>query len=598
MKRHNNKTLNKNQIEFADIILQAKPAFLAVALFSLFFNLLMLTTPLYMLQVFDRVLSSHSHNTLLWLTVMAIIAFIFMSLLDVIRNRILGGIGIWLDRSLGTILVRSSLHKAAVHTSRGLPSSSLRDLSMIRNFLSGTGTLALIDSPWTPLFVIIIFLLHPWLGMLTLMGILTLILLTIFGELNARKRLNQSSSKLSQLYATIDSAADTADALVSMGALERIISQWKKKNHVLLNNTQQVNGKLASAVAVGKFVRLSLQILIMAVGALLVINEELTPGGMLASSILLTRALAPIEQLIGAWRAFVGSREAITRIVKQLNMVQEHHRNVEMPKPQGYFEANKISFALPSEQRFLFRDISFKLKPGEVLGIVGPSGTGKSTLARILVGLISPTTGHARVDGSDIAHWSLDKMGQYIGYLPQGFELFDGTIRQNISRFSDCAIEDVIHISKLAGIHDFIVRLPKGYETKIIKNSVFLSGGQQQRIALARAIFGYPSIIVMDEPNANLDPSGEKALLKAIDILKRKGKTIILIAHRSNILRSADQLLMMNHQGGKLLTRKNTAEQIDQTLGVSYQYIQNIIKDIALTEADNSNKSQRSGHHE
>jgi len=571
------KQLLVSKITLGKILLRAKSGFLAVGIFSLFLNLLMLTAPLYMLQVFDRVLSSHSRDTLFWLTIIAIAAFIILSLLDVIRNRILGGIGTWLESSLGSILVRAGLYRAAIHSARIPPSNSLRDLSLIRNFLSGNGTLALLDIPWSPFFIAVIYMLHPWLGMMAVSGIVTLVLLTILSELSARKHLHESGTDLARLYTTVDSATHTADALVSMGALDRIINLWKNASHLLLESTQTANGKLASAAAISKFVRLSLQVLIMGLGALLVIKEELTPGGMIAASIILTRALTPIELLIGAWRAFVGCRGAMKRVVNQLNELDDAHRKVTLPQPQGIVEADKVSYALPKENRFLFRDISFKLNPGEVLGIIGPSGSGKSTLARILVGLLAPTTGHARIDGSDIAHWDLEQMGQYIGYLPQGFELFEGTIRQNIARFSAAPIEEVVEIAKLAGVHDFVVRLPDGYETAIGRNSVFLSGGQQQRIALARALFGAPSVIVMDEPNANLDPAGETALLEAIQLLQQQGKTIILIAHRSNIIRSADHILMMHEGSGKLASRKKPVK-VSKTLGPSYQYVDDVVK--------------------
>jgi len=593
MEQDNNPSKKNHPLTFEGIIFQAKSGFLAVSIFSFFLNLLMLTAPLYMLQIFDRVLASRSMDTLLWLTLIAIIAFSILSLLDVIRNRILGEIGTWLDSSLGAILVHEGLQKSASLPNRTLPSNSLRDLALIRKFLSGSGTLALIDVPWTPFFIIIIYMLHPWLGTLALCGILILILLTLVGEINARKYLQKSGADRSDLHTTIDSASHTADALVSMGALERIIALWKEKNNLLLQNTQKMNGKLATAVAFGKFTRMSLQVIIMGIGAYLVINDELTPGGMMAASIILTRALAPIEQLISAWRAFIGSRNAIKRVISQVNDFHSTQRLVILPQPEGHISVENISFALTSENRFLFRDISFKLKPGEVLGIIGQSGSGKSTLAKILVGLIPPTVGYARIDGSDISRWDLNEMGRFIGYLPQGFELFDGTIRQNIARFSDVPIEEVIKATKLAGIHSFITRLPNGYETTIGRGTKLLSGGQQQRIALARALFGSPSVIVMDEPNANLDPGGEAALLRAIQALKEQGKTIVLIAHRSNILRSSDYILMMKEGGYKLVSRNVPAE-ADKTLGESYKYINDIATN---SDTDTSDEVSQGARH-
>ena len=570
---------SQTDISLKSILSKAKSGFIAVAIFSLFLNLLMLTAPLYMLQVFDRVLSSHSLDTLFWLTVIAILAFVFLSLLDVVRNRILGTIGAWIDSSLGSILVRNQLHQAATQAVTTPPSSSLRDLSQIRNFLSGNGTLALIDVPWTPFFVVVVYMLHPWLGMMAIGGILLLVLLALVGELSARSKLQKSNVQLSQLYSTIDSASYSADALVSMGALGRITNMWHKANDSMLQHTQQVNGKLASAVASGKFVRLSLQVMIMGLGALLVIREELTPGGMIAASIILTRALAPIEQLIGAWRAFVGSREAMQRVVKQLQSINPVHRPVTLPKPDGIVEANNLAFAIPAENRFLFRDINFTLVPGEVLGIVGPSGSGKTTLAKVLVGLLAPTTGSARIDGSDISHWQLDEMGQYIGYLPQGFELFEGTIRQNIARFTESPIEDAITSAKLAGIHDTIIRLPDGYETRVGKSTPFLSGGQQQRIALARALFGNPSVVVLDEPNANLDPDGEMALLKAINQLRKHKVSVIVIAHRSNILRSADKVMMMHQGTGQMIAQAKPAKDKSnqKVANPQYRYVEEAV---------------------
>lgn len=573
-----NNTSTESKSPFSLILARARKGLIAVAVFSLVLNLLMLTAPLYMLQIFDRVLSSQSLDTLLWLTLVAISSFVVLSLLDVIRNRILGAIGTWIDGSLGAILVKQSIQNAAFEGSSTPPSSSLRDLAQIRNFLSGNGTLALIDVPWTPFFVAVVFMLHPWLGMMALGGILVLIMLAVLGELGARRRLRSSGARLSHLYSMIDSASQSANALVSMGALERMALHWKSHNTELLEQTQHVNGQLASAVATGKFVRLSLQVLIMGLGAMLVIRQELTPGGMIAASIILTRALAPIEQLIGAWRAFISSREAIQRIAEQLSKPGGGQRPVSLPRPTGVLEVQGLSYAIPNENRFLFRDLEFRLGPGEILGVFGPSGSGKTTLAKMLVGLTPPTTGEARIDGSDISHWSLDEMGRYFGYLPQGFELFAGSVRENISRFSDAPIEEVIEAAKLADAHDFIIRLPDGYETKIHRRSPLLSGGQQQRIALARALFGVPSLLVLDEPNANLDPVGELSLLKTLDRLRKRSVTVVLIAHRSNILRSADQLLMMHEGKGELITQKPPGA-AENVLGRRYSYVDNLLND-------------------
>jgi PrtD family type I secretion system ABC transporter len=338
---------------------------------------------------------------------------------------------------------------------------------------------------------------------------------------------------------------------------------------------QKVAGKLVTIMAVGKFIRMSLQIIIMAVGAYLVINEELTPGGMMAASIIMTRALTPIEQLIGAWRAFMASRNAIQRVVEQLNTISSTERPVILPSPDGHLEVENLSFALPEENRFVYRGISFNVASGETIGIIGASGSGKTTLAKSLIGLLAPTTGCVRVDGSDIAKWNLDEMGQFIGYFPQRFELFEGTIKQNIDRFTDATIEEVIATAKLAGVHNFIVRLPQGYETYVERNSVILSGGQQQRIALARALFGEPSVIVMDEPNANLDPEGEKSLLSAINALKKKKKTIVLIAHRSNVLKCSDHLLLMRDGRGEFKSR-GRQPRANETLGEGYKYVDDL----------------------
>ncbi len=570
-------------IDLRDIISKCHGGFLAVGAFSFGINLLMLTAPLYMMQVFDRVLSSQSVDTLVWLTVVAGVAFLVLAALDVVRSRILVRISTWVEARLSGELLAGSVLQAA-GGGGSTATQRLRDLAQVRGFFTGPGAFSLLDAPWVPVFIGFIFLLHPWLGVLALAGALLLFALALIGELLSRRPLAKANAEATRLLEQAGSAERSAGAVIAMGMLPHLLGRGRAGNTAVLRDQAMASDQAGTITATTKFCRLSLQIAVMGVGAYLVIGHEMSAGAMIAASIMLGRALAPVEQAIGSWRNLILARLAFRRLKTAFKDIAEAGTKVRLPRPQGHLKAETLSVVLPDPQRFVFKNISFELRAGEVLGIVGPSAAGKSTLARMIVGLVRPSAGNMRIDGTDAWLWHSESLGPHVGYLPQNVELFSGTIRDNIARMSDAPIEKVIEAARLAEVHDLIAGLPASYETEIGDGGGILSGGQRQRVALARAIFDDPSLLVLDEPNANLDPDGEQALLRTIAAMKAKGTTIVIIAHRASILRHADDLLMMRDGRGHLLGELPTAT-ATRILGPAYDYLDHIFREPSAVAA-------------
>lgn len=519
--------------------------FVVVVVFSLFINLLMLTAPLYMLQMFDRVLSSRSTDTLVLLTVIAVVALLVYAILEAVRGQVMIRIGSWLDRRLGGPILASSV-SLSLRGAKEPSVQGLRDLSTYRTFLTGPAMFPLLDSPWTPIFVAIIFLLHPMLGWLSLAGAIVLFCLAIANDLLSQKLLARAGGVSIKALNQAEALVRNADAIEAMGMMPNLTARWHSDNSDMLALQGRASTLSGRITAASKFVRLLLQVGMLATGAWLVLAGEITPGVMIAGSILMARALAPVEQAIGSWRTMVSARSAYGRIKAQLAAAPPRGESMALPPPKGQLSVEGVIYAHTGASEPMLRGITFALEPGETLGLIGPSASGKTTLARLLVGNLKPRVGHVRLDGVDVADWDPEDLGQYIGYLPQDVELFSGTVKENIARMGEASPEAVIEATQTAGVHELVLRLAAGYDTEIGEAGAVLSGGERQRIAFARAVYGNPKFVVLDEPNASLDHAGEEAMLGAISKLRDQAVTLVVIAHRPSILRHVDKVLVLN----------------------------------------------------
>ena len=525
-----------------------RDGFRIVVLCSLAINLLMMTAPLYMLQVFDRVIASRSADTLIFLTLIALVALAALGALEVVRGRSMVKLGTWLDARLSEPVLAGSLAGAA-QGNREPSIQGLRDLSTLRGFMTGSAVFPILDAPWTPMFLIVIFLLHPLLGFLALSGAVILLALALGNDYASRGLIERSGAASIAALRQAEAASRNVDTVMAMGLLGNLVKRWRAANEATLVLLAQASHRGGIFTAASKTFRLALQIAVLGLGAWLVIGAELTAGGMIASSILLGRALAPVDQAINSWKSAVGARAAYGRIEKILASAPAPDAAMALPAPDGALTVENLTYVHPGATEPTLRGLSFHLAPGESLGIIGPTASGKTTLARLLVGNLEPTSGHVRLDNADVWQWNSEDLGRYLGYLPQDVELFGVSVRENIARLSEAEPRDVVAAARLAQVHELILRLPQGYETEIGHGGAVLSGGQRQRIALARAMFGTPRLVVLDEPNANLDQSGEVALLAALGALRGQTATTVVIAHRPSILRHVDKILVLSPEG-------------------------------------------------
>jgi PrtD family type I secretion system ABC transporter len=527
-----------------EAIKEARSGLHLLALFSLCINLLILTSPIYMMQVYDRVLASGKVETLVMLTALAGVAVLVLGMLEMVRNKMLARIGQWLERRLAPDLIAASMRATILG---GAPSAqALRDLTQVRAFLGGPGVNTIFDAPWAPIFLLVIWLMHPLLGLLGVGSAIVLFCIAIVNEYGSRTLLKQSGMMSIANTQRADQAIRNSDAFHAMGMLPGFLAGWMARNERTLAMQLSAADRNAMLVGFSKFVRIFVQILILGAGAYLVIHGELTSGGMIAASILLGRALAPVEQAIGAWKGMVAARDSYERLKRLLERVPPTPDTMALPAPKGRLTCEQVIYVPRGRDKPILSGVSFALEPGEALGIVGPSAAGKSTLCKLLVGSWQPTRGNARLDGADLFSWPAEQLGPYVGYLPQDVELFGGTVKENIARLSpDPDPQLVVEAATTAGVHDIILRLPNGYETEIGDGGSFLSGGQRQRIGLARALYGKPRLIVLDEPNASLDTEGEESLMSAMQQAKGWGATVIIVAHQPRILRPVDKLLLL-----------------------------------------------------
>ncbi|MCR0999113.1 type I secretion system permease/ATPase [Serratia rubidaea] len=533
--------------EIADVIRTRSKIFWTVGIFTAFINLLMLVPSVYMLQVYDRALPSRNEITLLMLTLIMLAMFGVMALLEYVRSMVVIRIGSQLDMRLNT-RIYTAAYEANLKNGSSDAGQMLGDLTTVRQFLTGNALFAFFDAPWFPIYLLVIFLFNPWLGLFALLGSLLLVALAIINEIASRKPLSEAS-KLSIMSSNLASTnLRNAEVIEALGMLPNLKRRWFGLHQRFLNSQRVASERAATVTSITKFVRLSLQSLVLGLGGWLAIDGHITPGMMIAGSILMGRTLAPIEQVINVWKSWSAAKLSYGRLVKLLDQHPQRGTGMSLPPPEGILAVEGISAAPPgSQEKQVLHNVSFALLPGDVLGIIGPSASGKSTLARLLVGIWPVSEGIVRLDNADIYQWNKDELGPHIGYLPQDIELFAGTIAENIARFNEVDAEKVIEAAKLAGVHELILRFPKGYDSVIGNGGAGLSGGQKQRIGLARALYGDPSLVVLDEPNSNLDDAGEKALNQAILILKQRNKTVILITHRTNLLSMTSKLLLLTN---------------------------------------------------
>jgi ATP-binding cassette, subfamily C, bacterial len=528
-----------------DGVRETLPIFFTATIFSFFVNLLMFVSPLYMLQIYDRVVSSRSETTLVALTILAALLLIVYAALEFLRSRILVRAGLMFDKKIAGP-VFEAIHRGNV----GLPSAGfvqcLRDVDALREFLTGSGLITFCDAPWFPIFVIACFFLHPWFGVIALIGSIITLGLTLINEAMTKPLLNAASVATGRASQSAGAVFRNTEVLQAMGMVEPLKNMWLSQHGDVLAAQALASDRAGSIIAFTKFFRMFLQTLILGTGAYLVIQREISPGSIVAGSILVGRALQPIEMLVANWKGFVGARTSYARLQNLFKVAGEGPARMSLPKPKGAVAVTELIAGAPGKsQAMILKGVSFQLEPGEVVGIIGPSAAGKSSLARVLVGVWPVLRGAVRLDGSDLAHWDAQQLGRYIGYLPQDVELFAGSVASNIARFQDNDAEMVIKAATLAGCHELIQHLPDGYNTQIGEGGQALSGGQRQRIALARALYGEPSFIVLDEPNASLDAAGEEALLRAIQTLKAQKTTVVIISHKVNILTAVDKIVVM-----------------------------------------------------
>ena len=532
------------QNELAQVILSFKSAFKTVAVFSAIINLMMLIPSLYMLQVYDRVLASRNEMTLLLLTIMIVIAFMVMSALEFVRSFVLIRVASKLDMQLNQ-RVYTAAFEQNLKRAGGNAGQALQDLTTVRQFLSGNSLFAFFDAPWFPFYLIVIFLVHPSLGIFALCGTFVHMCLALWNERATSRPLSEANTMAVNASQLATNNLRNAEVIEAMGMLPNFTRRWFGLHSRFLNLQVKASEKAGVISAATKFVRVTLQSVILGFAALLVLDAKITPGMMIVCTILMGRVLNPVEQILGVWRSWTSTKSAYGRLSDLLIANPKRITGMALPKPIGMVSVEYVSAMPPGSLKPIIHNLNFAVSPGDVLGIVGPSGAGKSTLARILVGIWPVVAGKVRLDGADVYLWNKQELGPNIGYLPQDIELFGGTVSENIARFGEVDAQKVVIAAKRAGVHEMILFLPQGYDTLLGDGGAGLSGGQKQRIGLARAMYDDPSFIVLDEPNSNLDEVGEQALISAVQELRARGKTIVMITHRASTLAVTTKLLVL-----------------------------------------------------
>ncbi|MGE4219832.1 MAG: type I secretion system permease/ATPase [Alphaproteobacteria bacterium] len=523
-----------------------RPAFAGAAAFSFVINALALAVPLFTWQLFDRVLSSHSTDTLIALAGVTIAGLAVAGLLEVVRSRTFVHVSAWIDATLGGVVLAQGV-QSAMQRGTGTSTQGLRDLGTVRGFLTGTGLLHLFDAPWVPIFIGAVWLLHPSLGTIATVGGILLFCLVLLNEFATRRILEQANALNAKAMTQVDSTIRSAEAVEAMGMLPAVLNLWNRQSRTVTALQNRASNRAGLIQAAAKSLRMILQVTILGTGAYLVINAELSAGAMIASSIILARALAPVEHMVGTWRGFVSARGAYRRLRRQDDRTPLDRGAFHLPAPAGHLVADGVTLLMPGRERPVLHRVSFSLEPGDRLAVIGPSAAGKSSLMRLCMGVWRPDGGRVRLDGADISHWNREELGCHIGYLPQAVELFEGSVRSNIARMAEADDAAILAAARLAGAHETILQLPQGYDTPVASGAANLSGGQRQLIGLARALFGQPRLLVLDEPNANLDAAGDAALRRALEAVKRLGITTIVVTHVPSLLAHTDKVLSLRN---------------------------------------------------
>lgn len=526
----------------------SRRGFMAIGVFTGIINILMLTGSFFMLQVYDRVIPSRSLPTLAGLIAIVAILYAFQGILDAIRGRLLARIGGVLGEQLGPQVYDAIVQLPLTVRSGPDGLQPIRDLDQIRGFLSGLGPTALFDLPWMPLYLGLCFAFHFWIGSAALIGAILLVALTLLTDVLTRSPVKASSAFGAARMGLLEASRRNAEVLRSMGMKGRLFARWNKSNEQYLTTQQQASDVAGGLGAASRVLRMLLQSAVLAVGAYLVINQQATGGVIIASSILTSRALAPIELVIANWKGLLSSLQSWKRLSDLINRMASGGDLMALPAPQKSVSVESVFIAPPGTQKFVINNVSFRLEAGQALGIIGPSASGKSSLARAMVGVWQVLRGKVRLDGAAIQQWDAEKLGQHIGYVPQDVELFDGTIAENISRFDPAAEPSaIIEAAQAAAIHEMIVKFPDGYQTNVGEGGTALSAGQRQRVALARALYGAPFLVVLDEPNSNLDAEGDRALAEAVAGVRSRGGIVIVVAHRPAALTGIDLILALSN---------------------------------------------------
>ena len=517
--------------------------FMVVGLFSLVVNLLQLTTSIYMMQVYDRVLATRNTDTLLYLTLITFGALALLAILEAMRGQIMQRAAAWIEQTVApegfTRAIESQLR------GRTYRMEALRDLAVCRGFVSSPAMLSIYDVPWVPIYLAFIFLLHPMLGWVAVAGAVLLFGLTLVNEATTSALLRKANAAAAQAQRRSESVVRNAEVIDSMGMMPAVLHRWREATWKGIPDQQRAADRAGIVLALTKFFRLGVQVAILGVGAVLVLNNEMTSGSMIAGSIIMGRALAPVEQLIGGWKQLVAARTAYRRLKGFLSLPRLRPPGIPLPEPEGRLTAERVSFGFPGQQVPVIKGVTFALEPGESLAVIGPSAAGKTTLIRLLCGSYEPVAGSVRLDGANVFQWQREDFGRHIGYMPQDVELFDGTVFENIARLQDAEPDRVYEAAKLAGCHEMILRLPKGYETEIGEGGTHLSGGQRQMVGLARALFGNPKLLILDEPNSNLDGDAESVLVETLRHLKERGTTVVVVSHRPSLVQGVDKVLLL-----------------------------------------------------
>ena len=557
MAKQDKKIDEVEESELKQTIIKAKKSIFMAGLFSMFINVLMLVPPLYMLQLYDRVLTSRSESTLYMLTLIVIVLFVTMGLLEVVRSRVLVKFGNRFANILSNRIFESTF-ELANKKPEAASSRLMGDFTQLRQFLTGNGLFAFFDAPWIPIYIIVLFMFHVYFGIFAIFAAIILVAITFLNEYTTKEKMDNANTLNRDSMMQLEANIRNAEVINAMGMKTNVRKKWEEKYFGFLNAQNDASNKAGIWSNLSKTLRMFFQSMILGLGAYLAVNMELSAGMMIAGSIIMGRALAPLDLMIATWKGFSGARMSYKRIDQLLKDFPKNKEYMELPAPKGFISVEGVYAKPPASNKYTLENLNFSINKGDILGVIGASAAGKSTLARIILGVWPVQIGTVRIDGADISQWDREHLGKYIGYLPQDIELFSGTISENIARFNEVDSQKVIEAAMKAGVHEMILRLPEGYDTVIGSGAVVLSGGQRQRIGLARAIYDNPVFVVLDEPNSNLDEQGELALLKTVEELKQSGTTVVIITHRPNILKVTNKILIMN--SGKIERYASTEE--------------------------------------